>query len=141
MDRFWSKVDVKEPNECWEWQRGTIKRGKTRVGYINRKTYGESVAPRYAFLSYNGYIKKELCVLHHCDNPLCCNPKHLYLGTPKDNAKDMVLRKRHAKQQVTHCPRNHEYNEKTTRWDKKGNRYCVACKLSIYYERKALRCA
>ncbi len=73
---------------CWEWQ-----------GKINESGYGcfqENMDKKRIYLSahrvsyeeYVGKISEGMCVLHRCDNPKCCNPEHLWLGTPQDNVKD-----------------------------------------------------
>jgi len=99
-ERFWAKVDQRGENECWPWMAsctaggygqvalgGTGKRGRSLTGYAHRVAYGLA----------NGSVPSTstaLRVLHHCDNPPCCNPAHLYLGTQKDNARDREARGR-----------------------------------------------
>ena len=88
MKRFWNKVDIKGPNDCWEWLRA-----KSR-GYGNfwfkDKTYS---AHRFVLYLVNGvHPPDDMFVCHHCDNPGCVNPNHLYIGTRSDNGKDMVER-------------------------------------------------
>lgn len=90
--RFWSKVDKKSDNECWNWK------GKTKKGYgwftvHTRDKVREFIASRVA-LYLSGVDVKDLFVLHSCDNPPCCNPNHLRTGTAKDNSRDMVERGR-----------------------------------------------
>lgn len=84
--RFWSKVDKRGPDECWLW-RGTIQ----SKGY---GTYNQQLAHRLAFQFVMQLDPGELLVCHHCDNPPCCNPKHLFLGTAQDNSDDMVQKQR-----------------------------------------------
>jgi hypothetical protein len=95
--RFWSKVAVSNnPDECWEWQKGKSHDG---YGYISiggrkgKRTYAHRIAWEFK----NGTIPSGLFVLHSCDNPACCNPKHLFLGTRQDNSKDKVNKGRQAK--------------------------------------------
>lgn len=70
--------------DCWEWQRG-----RRCGGYGTLKVDGRSeLAHRVAYAVVNGPIPDGLCVLHHCDNPPCINPEHLFLGTKADNNRD-----------------------------------------------------
>lgn len=81
--RFWSKVDRRGPDDCWEWQASRTWQGYGHFGIGGSNPY---LAHRIAFVIANG--DTELCVLHHHDNPSCCNPKHLYAGTIEDNNRD-----------------------------------------------------
>lgn len=79
----------KSENGCWLWK-GAIggKYGKTRW-------YSKTIsAHKASFLVFKGEVLKGLHVCHHCDNPLCVNPEHLWLGTQKDNMRDSVLKGR-----------------------------------------------
>lgn len=89
--RFWSKVSKRAPNECWEWQASKDSRGYGRFG-LKYKAYG---AHRIAHFLKTG-IDGELFVCHHCDNPGCVNPDHMFLGTHDDNIKDAKLKGRMA---------------------------------------------
>lgn len=90
-DRFWKLVEVKGPDECWEWKRGV--NGPYPYGRL-RFRGKRMLASRLAFELTNGH-PPDNWVLHKCDNPRCCNPAHLYDGTPKDNVRDCILRGRH----------------------------------------------
>ena len=92
--RFWTKVDIKDKEDCWEWQGAIQSKGYGSVGISKGKT---ALAHRIAFEITYGEIPNGLMVLHTCDDRSCVNPNHLYLGTHQDNMKDMVTRDRQAR--------------------------------------------
>lgn len=87
--RFWASVRI-GPG-CWEWLLHCKKNGYGRFP-IRSKPY---VAARVAFEILVGPIPPGLGVLHHCDNPRCVRPDHLYVGDQKQNSADMIARQRH----------------------------------------------
>jgi hypothetical protein len=94
-DRFWLKVEKTTNEACWNWT-GLKKRGPknpTPYGQLGWKGKVTS-AHRVAYEIANGEIPVGAMVLHKCDNTLCCNPKHLYLGDHDRNMRDMVERNR-----------------------------------------------
>jgi len=90
-ERFWSKVDRRGEDECWKWRGVPTDKGYGRVNVRGRYLYAHRLA--YA-LTQGDPGKMEVC--HRCDNPLCCNPRHHWLGTQSDNAADMVTKGRSA---------------------------------------------
>lgn len=88
--RFWSRVQRGAPDECWEWQAFRQKVGGHGRFALSMGAAGvrNDMAHRFAWEFTNGAIPKGKYVLHKCNNPPCCNPAHLYLGTPADNMRD-----------------------------------------------------
>ena len=92
-ERFWSRVDKLGENECWNWLGS-----KLRGGYGNLNIDGGTFqAHRVSYILHFGEIPDGMLVCHTCDNPPCVNPKHLWLGTHLDNARDKVNKHRQAK--------------------------------------------
>ena len=84
-DRFWSKVAfTANPNCCWEWSATGERYGGFRIGKAMYKSN------RVAYFLHYKEDPKELEVIHSCDNPKCCNPSHLSLGTHWENMQDMA---------------------------------------------------
>ena len=90
---FWSRVTPTKNDECWPWT------GSKHVfGYGEFKFNGKLYrSHRVAYELKFGNILPQMKVLHHCDNPSCCNPEHLYLGLQDQNMSDMATRNRNTK--------------------------------------------
>jgi len=84
IERFWAKVLILGPDECWEWQARRLPRGYGQFTNHQTKFYTH----RLAYELKTGSAAEQF-VLHTCDNPPCCNPSHLFLGTHLENMKDM----------------------------------------------------
>lgn len=103
LKRFWSKV--KKTDGCWEWT-GSI----NNKGYGNVRIYNKLWLPhRVSYIISCGEIPENMHVCHRCDNPKCVTPKHLFLGSAKQNAADKVTKNRQSKG-VTHG--GHKLSEK-----------------------------
>lgn len=97
IDRFWSKVDAGGENGCWTWLAF-----KDRMGYGKIRADGDArLAHRVSYELHRGSIPAGMMVCHHCDNPECVNPDHLFLGCSIDNVADMHRKGRHAKREQT----------------------------------------
>lgn len=94
-NRFWSKVKTRGDDDCWVWTASTF--GKKPYLYGSFKLDGHrQKAHRVSWILSRGKIPRGLNVLHKCDNPLCVNPNHLFLGTFLDNTIDMIRKGRRA---------------------------------------------
>lgn len=91
-ERFWSKVDKRGSDDCWLWTASVVS-GKQPYGRM-QWTDGLELAHRIAWSLANNQPLPDEDVLHTCDNPRCCNPQHLFLGTHDDNMYDMVTKGR-----------------------------------------------
>lgn len=89
-NRFWNKVKTGKPDECWEWQ------GRRQRGYgCFDLSSGKAVkAHRMSYQLVYGAIPAGMHICHHCDNPGCVNPSHLFVGTDKDNSDDKIRKGR-----------------------------------------------
>jgi DNA-binding CsgD family transcriptional regulator len=92
--RFWAKVEKQGPAGCWLWTGWRMKGGygdfRARIDGVDRHVS----AHRWAWFEVNGEIPAGMVICHHCDNPACVNPDHLFLGTQQDNVRDMVAKGR-----------------------------------------------
>lgn len=92
-ERFWSKVDIRDIDECWVWTRSLKAKGYGQFR-VHPAPASPQTASRVAWQLANGPIPDGLFVCHACDNPPCCNPNHLFLGMPIDNTRDMIRKGR-----------------------------------------------
>lgn len=91
---FWAKVKRGANNRCWPFTGSS--RGKMGYGRVTLPRPIRCIAAhRMAWVLANGEIPDGMFVLHNCDNPKCCNPDHLWLGSIKDNNRDKIRKRRH----------------------------------------------
>lgn len=88
-EKFWPKVN--KSDGCWNWNGFIYRNGYGQASHRNKKI----LAHRASWMVNNGPIPKGMFVLHHCDNPSCVNPDHLFLGTHQDNMRDQKAKGRH----------------------------------------------
>lgn len=139
-ETFWARVDQSGDDDCWPWTAGTDRKGYGVLGYQG-KTHR---AHRLALILSGTEVPAGACVLHSCDNPPCCNPAHLRVGTNYENILDRSERGRFA--YAKECKRGHEWKPETTSITTTGSRRCRICereycKLKMRARRAAMRAA
>jgi hypothetical protein len=126
-DKILSNIIVDKNTGCWNWT-GTLNRvegekrryGRVFVGSTLDGTGKRIMAHRASYMAFVEMVPDELCVCHKCDNPKCVNPNHLFLGTKKDNAKDMVKKGRSLSRYGAENP-NHKLSSKDVLIIRKSN--------------------
>lgn len=96
-ERFWRKVERRQPDQCWPWIGGIANTGYGQMS--KRRPDGSWTmvnSHRLSWAEHHGPVPDGLSVLHKCDNRKCCNPGHLFLGDQSANVADMVSKARHS---------------------------------------------
>jgi hypothetical protein len=98
-EQFWSHVQRGRAGDCWEWQGGTYRTGYGQVRWRGKGRVASRVAAFLAGLVHTTSAPRSRLssgfVLHRCDNRKCCNPRHLYVGTYRDNTQDSIRKGRY----------------------------------------------
>jgi len=110
---------------CWLWK--GLQATSERYGHEHLGRTFQIDAHRLSYMLFVGPIPLKLWVLHRCDVKPCFNPSHLYLGTRKDNFKDMTSKGRHYNQKKKECPQGHRDWAVLSRGPTRQQRYCRTC--------------
>lgn len=134
--RLCSKTRINPQSHCWEWT-GFVHSKRPHPG--NRyggtairdpstkrgsRTMGAHRAMMWALL---GPLTPQQCVCHKCDNPVCVNPDHLFIGSMKDNIWDSRRKGRHYESRRDHCERGHPLFGENLYLAPNGTRHCKQC--------------
>ena len=120
---------------CWEYGGKIGNRGYGLV-YVETLPNGRekwALAHRVVYEGLVGPIPEGMFLCHHCDNPKCVRPDHIFVGTDADNKADMYAKGRQAsgerlpQARRTHCPQGHPYSGYNLYIRKCGRRMCRAC--------------
>lgn len=127
-ERFWEKVDKSPASGCWNWMAALNNQGYGQFSIKSRHVY----AHRWSYCLANDVEPESIAgkvICHHCDNPRCVNPEHLFLGTQSDNGVDMMRKGRGGGQfkKQTHCNRGHEFTGDNLIVRSSGTRICREC--------------
>lgn len=135
LDKFWSNVNVIESTGCWEWAGKRMPYG----GYGRISIGGmRGYAHRVAWMLSGRTLTPGRWILHHCDNPPCIRPDHMYMGTPKDNAQDREKRGRGRKRERSgaECIRGHVFDADNPGRNKRGVAMCKVCDRERHRKQK-----
>jgi hypothetical protein len=142
IERYWEKVEINNPNDCWLWIAG-----KNELGYgiFNPKAHVRYKAHKYLYELLHGIVPQGYELDHLCRVHNCVNPTHLEVVTHKENIRraiglnDIGIVNR----MKTHCPREHLYNTENTYISPKGKRICRLCRKisqnkAVYLKRERI---
>lgn len=145
-DRILACISIDAATGCWNFMGYCDKDGYGQLTCPNGKSGGKNFrAHRIAAHVWLGFdLKSPLRICHHCDNPPCCNPDHLFIGTEVDNTQDAIRKGRKFQSiKKIHCKHGHEFTPENTIWQRGGRRECRECHYTLnrkYYHRRKINC-
>lgn len=146
VERFWAGIDKRGPDDCWLWRTAKQSDGGYGRMTVRERARGFVVAYRPNRVSWtmaHGPIPGGMNVCHRCDNPPCCNPAHLFLGSQPDNVGDAKAknRMRGGHFRDTHCKYGHPFTADNTYQNptERKHRRCRTCAATRQRNRRAER--
>lgn len=134
QENLWKNINIPSEDECWEWQGHRNQYGYGRISTGGNK---KMLVHRVVYEIKVGIIPFGMKLLHTCDNRKCCNPKHLKVGTQKDNLQDMFSKKRNNNVNGENSPKSKlkeeeviEIIKEKTNY-KRGDRFRLAKKYKV----------
>lgn len=140
-EAFWRGVETAGEDDCWIWKKSLTENGYGQISIWLGKSNKTFRASRVSWVIHNGEIPEGYLACHKCDNPKCCNPRHIFLGTNRENVLDSSSkgRTRNGNKGKTHCVKGHPlyganlgFNGGDTHY-----RYCRACRYEWQRNRYA----
>lgn len=125
-----ARVATDPATGCWNFVGFLDRDGYGQLTCYNGKPGGRKLRPHRvaAHLWLGLQLDSPLLVCHHCDNPACCNPAHLFIGTERDNTQDAIRKGRKVQSTPkTHCTHGHEFTPENTIVRDDGRRSCRQC--------------
>jgi len=139
-ERFWSKVDMRGPDECWPWK-ACIRNKEEGYGAF---MLGGKLRPAHqiAWELMNGAMPSGMNACHRCDNPVCCNPSHIFPGSHAMNMADKTAKGRQVKGASVHTAKITEQDVAAIRALKTfTNRAPVGLRASIAAQYGITKCS